>query len=82
MLALNDKGTVVSGPIDMVLETEKGCWIVDHKSDQIADPVEAFGRYTAQLDAYQATLQQAGHRVLGTAIHWIRRGEIAICPSA
>lgn len=81
ILALDQAGSVLSGLIDMVVETKDGCWIIDHKSDQVTDSVEAFAHYSVQLEAYRETLQAAGYVVAGTAINWIRTGELVRNPS-
>ncbi|RLA40445.1 MAG: hypothetical protein DRR42_25865, partial [Gammaproteobacteria bacterium] len=78
IIALTDEGSVMNGLIDMVLETDDGCWIIDHKSDQIDDSMAAFGNYQTQLAAYKDALEKSGEKVLGTAIHWIRKGDIVL----
>ncbi|MEH6502076.1 MAG: UvrD-helicase domain-containing protein [Pseudoalteromonas distincta] len=78
IIALTDEGSVMNGLIDVVLETEDGCWVIDHKSDQIEDSLAAFNGYQAQLAAYKDALEKSGKRVLGTAIHWIRNGELVM----
>ena len=76
LLGLDDNGSVVSGTADLVLETEGGVWIIDHKSDQIDDPEKAFDHYRPQLECYSNLLQSMGHKVLGLRINWIQRGEV------
>ena len=76
LLGLDDNGSVVSGTADLVLETEGGVWIIDHKSDQIDDPEMAFDHYRPQLECYSNLLQSMGHKVLGLGINWIQRGEV------
>ena len=78
LLGLDDNGSVVSGTADLVLETDSGLWILDHKSDQIEDPEAAFDGYRPQLECYARLLQSMGHTVLGVGINWIRRGEVVI----
>jgi len=67
---------VINGLVDLVVETEEGCWIIDHKSDQIDDSTAAFGKYKAQLKAYEDSLKNTGKNILGVAIHWIRQGDV------
>lgn len=81
LLAVDENGTVVSGTADLLIETDKGVWIIDHKSDQIDDPVTAFHGYENQLIAYKNTLELSGVRVSGYAINWIRRGEVMLVHS-
>ena len=35
-------GSVISGTIDLLIETNEGYWIIDHKSDEIEDRDERF----------------------------------------
>lgn len=76
ILALNDQGSVVTGYIDLLIETGEGWWIIDHKSDQVDDLDEGFSRYLPQLRAYaEALARVAGSKpILGVGIHWISRG--------
>ena len=78
ILALDERGTVVSGMADLIVETPEGLWVIDHKSDQVDDPALAFGVYRAQLESYAAALSKEGNTVLGTAINWTRRGEVVL----
>ncbi len=76
LLGLDKIGSVVSGTADLVLETDGGVWIIDHKSDQVDDPEMAFSNYRPQLEGYSQLLGSMGHNVLGMGINWIRRGEV------
>ena len=76
LLGIDDNGSVVSGTADLVLETDGGVWIIDHKSDQIDDPEIAFHHYRPQLESYSKLLRSMGHEVLGLGINWICRGEV------
>lgn len=78
LLGIDENGSVVSGTADLVLETDSGVWIIDHKSDQIEEPVAAFDGYRPQLESYAKLLQSMGHDVLGLGINWIRRGEVVL----
>jgi ATP-dependent helicase/nuclease subunit A len=75
---VNERGTVVSGTADLIVQTTEGAWIIDHKSDPVDDPVQSYLPYESQLAAYATALAAAGMRVAGTAIHWIRRGEVVM----
>jgi hypothetical protein len=68
----------VSGTADLIVQTTTGAWIIDHKSDPIDEPVQPYLAYEPQLAAYAAALTAAGNQVAGTAIHWIRRGEVVL----
>ena len=75
----DQSGSVISGTIDLLIETDDGYWIVDHKSDETDDRHERFLRYWPQLDCYaKALVEGMGYRVVGVAIHWVGYGEIAI----
>ena len=37
ILGQDEQGAVVSGSIDLLLETKEGYWIIDHKLDQSDD---------------------------------------------
>ncbi|MBL6985245.1 MAG: UvrD-helicase domain-containing protein [Candidatus Thioglobus sp.] len=78
LLGIDDNGSVVSGTADLVLETEGGVWIIDHKSDQIDDAEMAFTHYRPQLECYSNLIQSMGHKVLGLGINWIRKGEVVL----
>jgi ATP-dependent helicase/nuclease subunit A len=78
MLAALPDGSILSGTADVVVETAEGVWILDHKSDDVEDPVAAFAKYAPQLGAYATALSAEGRVVLGIGIHWIRRGEVTV----
>ena len=79
LLGVDHNGSIVSGTADLVLETDDGVWVIDHKSDQIDDPEAAFNRYLPQLDCYSNLLQRMGYRVLGLGINWITQGSVVLC---
>ena len=68
------QGTVVSGMADLIVHTADGAWIVDHKSDAIEDPVQAFLKYEVQLQAYADAIAATGTPVAGVAVHWVQEG--------
>lgn len=78
LLGIDENGSVVSGTADLVVETDSGVWIIDHKSDQIEEPEAAFDGYRPQLESYAKLLQSMGHDVVGLGINWIRRGEVVL----
>ena len=78
ILALDEQGTVVSGTADLIVETPRGLWVIDHKSDRVDDPEAAFITYRPQLETYAKSLANAGKQVLGTGINWIRRGVVVL----
>jgi hypothetical protein len=78
LLCVDAAGTVVSGMADLIVHTDAGAWIVDHKSDAIEDPVAAFLKYAPQLEAYAEAVDASGVTVAGVAVHWIRSGQVAM----
>lgn len=76
-------GTVVRGVADLVLETETGFWIIDHKSFPGDEHVglERARKYGGQLEAYAEALTAAWKKpclgrvihlaVLGKAVRWV-----------
>ncbi|MDX2470603.1 MAG: PD-(D/E)XK nuclease family protein [SAR324 cluster bacterium] len=81
-LCLNEEGSTVSGIIDLLVETEKGYWIIDHKSDNTDDYKARFLTHLPQLELYQKALHQIDPTkpVLGVAINWVQIGEIWSLP--
>jgi ATP-dependent helicase/nuclease subunit A len=76
VLGLDARGSVVSGCIDVLVETETGFWILDHKSDAADGLEEGFRYYLPQLLCYAEVVAKArpDKPVLGVAVHWIMRG--------
>jgi ATP-dependent exoDNAse (exonuclease V) beta subunit len=81
--ATRGDGAVVSGIIDLLVETDDGYWIIDHKSDVVEDPRASFASYWPQLAAYADAVSnvKGGLPVLGVGINWIRRGEVVLSPA-
>jgi len=82
LLGCDEKGSVVSGVLDVLVETPQGFWILDHKSDVTNDRVESFGVYLPQLRCYANLVRKAfpGKSVLGVGIHWISYGMVNLLP--
>ncbi len=78
LLMLDGSGSVVSGTADLIACAPGGVWVIDHKSDNIDDPAEAFQKYRSQLDSYAAALAAQDMRVLGVGINWIRLGVVTL----
>jgi ATP-dependent exoDNAse (exonuclease V) beta subunit len=79
-LTQNEAGSVISGIIDLVVETEEGFWIIDHKSDRTDDRKGRFAQYMQQLDAYATAIKKARPEkpVLGVGINWASFGEVML----
>jgi len=62
--SLLESGQVLNGQIDLLLKTEEGWILIDHKSSQLApehwDQVAV--EYGAQIGAYAEAVEQASHR--------------------
>ncbi len=83
LLVLDERGTVVSGFADMVIETDGGIWVIDHKSDYV--PTEAlreerFNCYYPQLNCYVEALKTArpGKMVQGIILNWASYGKVSV----
>ncbi|HEX7548546.1 MAG TPA: UvrD-helicase domain-containing protein, partial [Candidatus Methylomirabilis sp.] len=78
LLGVDRQGSVVSGVLDLLVETAEGYWILDHKSDVTDDRAARFEAYLPQLRCYADLIRKAfpGKPVLGVAIHWISYGKV------
>lgn len=76
VLAARADGSVLSGTIDLLLIRGEDAWVIDHKSDQVADNAEGARQYLGQLETYAAALAARGLRVRGLGLHWIRQGVV------
>lgn len=79
-LAQDEKGSVVVGSIDLLVETMDGFWIFDHKSDQAENLAGLFAFYRPQLECYGKAIgpMLQEKKVLGLAINWISHGKVSI----
>jgi len=73
ILSKTEQDSVVSGSIDLLVETDDGYWIIDHKSDAAED----FEQHYGQLEAY-AKFTKLDKPLFGVGINWIRYGEISL----
>ena len=80
ILAIDSQGSVVSGFVDLLVETKEGVWIIDHKSDLTDDLAAQFNFYLPQLECYSKAIKLAipDKPVLGVAINWISHGSVSI----
>lgn len=74
-----EEGSVVSGSIDLLVETEQGYWIIDHKSDKVDDNgfTSQFIHHYPQLMSY-AKYTKLDKPILGIGINWIRYGMMSL----
>ncbi|NOQ42386.1 MAG: hypothetical protein GQ563_07805, partial [Desulfuromusa sp.] len=80
ILALDAKGSVVSGFIDLLVETKDGLWIIDHKSDRTDDYSVRFSDHLSQLLYYRDAVKKTrtDKSVIGVGINWIYSGKVAL----
>jgi len=86
LLALHTDGSVVAGFTDLVVETDDGLWIVDHKSDQVTTEAlleERFTIYLPQLRCYADALAAArpDKPVKGLMLNWVSFGRVSVVGS-
>jgi ATP-dependent exoDNAse (exonuclease V) beta subunit len=78
VLAADKAGSVISGAIDLLMETGDGYWILDHKTDETDNREKRFNQYLPQLDCYAKAISEGmGLKVAGVAIHWVCYCEIS-----
>jgi len=75
ILSKTEEGSVVSGSIDLLIETEEGYWIIDHKSDKVEDNgfSSQFIHHYSQLMSYVKFIK-LDKPIVGVGINWIRYG--------
>ena len=77
-IVANQEGTVITGTIDLLVETAEGYWIIDHKSDQITEEeiADRAAHYCPQLFAYAEAVAalNPGMRLPGIMMNWISLG--------
>lgn len=80
---INEVGQKSKGWIDLLLETDEGWVIIDHKASPMSrgDWEKNALKYSGQLDIYGQALRQAGEKVAGYWIHFaITGGLVSIMP--
>jgi ATP-dependent exoDNAse (exonuclease V) beta subunit len=80
ILSKTEQGSVVSGSLDLLVETDEGYWIIDHKSDRVDDFEERFVHHYPQLEAY-VKCTKLDKPLLGIGINWVRYGKISLINS-
>jgi hypothetical protein len=74
----NRIGSVIGGTIDLLVETQDGFWIVDHKTDEPENLEEGYRQYLPQLMCYSQALKEGmGLELINVAIHWACLGVIS-----
>ncbi|MDW7657360.1 MAG: UvrD-helicase domain-containing protein [Bacillota bacterium] len=77
MTLRNDKGQLLQGWIDLLLETPDGYVIIDHKDYPGPDAEERVKKYIPQMATYQSAVEQAtGRPVIETLLHMPISGQI------
>ena len=77
ILSKTEQGSTVSGSIDLLVETDAGYWIIDHKSDSVDNFEEQFEHHYSQLEAY-AKFTKLDKPLLGLGVNWIRYGKMSL----
>ncbi len=77
ILGTTEQGAVVSGSIDLLVESDEGVWIIDHKTDKVKDFDEGFRLHYPQLEAY-ARFASLDKPLLGVGINWVRYGKLSL----
>jgi ATP-dependent exoDNAse (exonuclease V) beta subunit len=73
----NEKGQILQGWIDLLLETPDGYVIIDHKDYPGQNAEERVRIYIPQMTAYQSAVEQAtGRPVIETLLHMPISGQI------
>ena len=81
IVASDNSGSVISGTIDLLIETIGGYWIIDHKSDETDDREDRFARYLPQLDCYKRAVSEGmGLYVAGSgySLGWIWGDQLSV----
>jgi ATP-dependent helicase/nuclease subunit A len=84
IISQNHESSVISGTIDLLVATQDGYWIVDHKTEESKNLIDSFSYYFPQLKRYgQALVEGMNLPVKGFVIHWACLGSISnlhLCP--
>ena len=70
------EGQRITGFIDLVLFTDEGAVLIDHKTYSGTGRDERARSYSGQLAAYRAALEAAGHPVSSAWVHWCTQGKL------
>lgn len=73
ILTQNAAGQTISGSIDLLVESEQGYWIVDHKTDRQIQPQ----KHLHQLRHYADNLT-LDKPIIGLGMNWIRHGVLTL----
>ncbi|MFK5892833.1 MAG: UvrD-helicase domain-containing protein [Pseudomonadota bacterium] len=74
ILTTVNNGATLSGTLDLLIETNDGYWIIDHKTDRKTNE-KKFKHHLPQLLAYAQHIK-LDKPVIGVAINWVREGRI------
>jgi ATP-dependent exoDNAse (exonuclease V) beta subunit len=78
VISKNRDNSIITGTIDLLVETADGYWIIDHKSEEPQNLEDAFNHYLPQLQCYGEALSQGMNlKVNGLVIHWAWLGCIS-----
>lgn len=78
-VSYNRKGQIISGIADLVLETDKGMILIDHKTFQgkASELEKHSGKYYGQLETYSEAIEAAtGKKVVGIYLNYLSLGKL------
>ncbi len=73
----DDAGIIISGLIDLLIETDKGYWIIDHKTRSVKNTDIDFLKFHTQLQGYQKGINNISAsplKALGIGLNWLCDG--------
>lgn len=72
-------GSLLTGWIDLLVETPEGCMVIDHKSQGGGvNGTDLALQHSGQLDAYRSALVACGRKVRAMAVHLALGGILAV----
>ena len=66
------------GVADLLVETQGGFWVIDHKTDRATDEGYIFSHYWPQLNAYREALSGLGHDIAGVGLNLVNEGKLLL----
>ena len=80
IISLDKNNSVITGFIDLLVETEQGYWILDYKTDQTSDFDARYISYKPQLELYAKVVADLneGKDVLGIGVVWLQTGHVML----
>jgi len=76
----NTEGQRIAGNMDLVLMTNDGAVLIDHKSYRGSDLGKNAAGYSGQIAAYREALAEHGHSVRSAWVHYCTQGKLVQVP--